>query len=138
MSDFLKVFVRGIIITVTLPLIAAFFAIYIVYLAIVYVVMLIRNAVVFFMGGSVMEMKQDAEAKKVIAQQNSTAQSMSETLAGLMHSAIAQNPEAVQAMAQQQIAINRAAGATQEAPQVAQEQPLEIETTPVEEVNNND
>mgnify|MGYP003336338142 CR=1 FL=1 len=143
MSDFLKVFVRGIIITLALPLIAAFFALYLVYLCVVYLVMLIRNAIVFFMGGSIMEMKQDVEAKKIMIQQNNTAQSMTETLADLMHSAIAQNPEAVQAMAQQQMAMNRAAEAakqeTQEAaPQVTTSKPLEIEATPVEEVKEND
>lgn len=143
MSDFLKVFVRGIIITVALPLIVAFFALYIVYLAVVYLVMLIRNAIVFFMGGSIMEMKQDVEAKKLMIQQNNVEQSMTETLADLMHSAIAQNPEAVQAMAQQQMAMNRAAeaanqGAAQAAPQAEQAAPLEIEATPVEEVKDND
>ena len=143
MSDFLKVFVRGIIITVALPLIVAFFALYIVYLATVYLVMLIRNAIVFFMGGSIMEMKQDVEAKKLMIQQNNVEQSMTETLADLMHSAIAQNPEAVQAMAQQQMAMNRAAeaakqGAPEVAPKVEQAAPLEIEATPVEEVKDND
>lgn len=139
MSEFLKVFVRGIVITLLLPVIVAFFALYLVYLVIVYLIMLIRNAIIFFMGGSIMDMKQDLEAKKVIAQQNNTAQSMSETLAGLMHSAIAQNPEAVQAMAQQQMAMNRAAAEQpQPAPQVAAEAPLEIEETEVKEVEDND
>lgn len=139
MSEFLKVFVRGIVITLLLPVIVAFFALYLVYLVVVYLIMLIRNAIIFFMGGSIMDMKQDLEAKRVIAQQNNTAQSMSETLAGLMHSAIAQNPEAVQAMAQQQMAMNRAAAEQpQLAPQVAAEAPLEIEETEVKEVEGND
>lgn len=139
MSEFLKVFIRGIVITLLLPVIVAFFALYLVYLVIVYLIMLIRNAIIFFMGGSIMDMKQDLEAKRIIAQQNNTAQSMSETLAGLMHSAIAQNPEAVQAMAQQQMAMNRAAAEQpQPATQVAAEAPLEIEETEVKEVEGND
>ena len=139
MSDFLKVFVRGIVITLLLPVIIAFFALYIVYLVVVYLIMLIRNAIIFFMGGSIMDTKQDVEARKVIAQENNTAQQMTETLAGLMHTAIAQNPEVVQAMAQQQIAINKMAESQpQPAPKVVEQQPIEIEDTKVEEVENND
>lgn len=144
MSEFLKVFLRGIVITLLLPVIVAFFAIYLVYLVVVYVVMLFRNAVVFFMGGSIMDTKQDVEARKLAAQQKETAQTMTETLAGLMHSAIAQNPEAVQAMAQQQMAMNRMNGAAQQSieqpvPQVTNEAPLEIDAQPVvEEEENND
>lgn len=109
MGEFLKVFLRGIIVTLLLPFIIVFLALYTVYCVIVFLIMLIRNIIVFFMGGSTQKMKQDEEAIKLLTTQTQTEQDMAATLAGLMHSAIQQNPEAVQAMAQQQIAANKMA-----------------------------
>ncbi len=100
MSSFFKIFIRGIIVTLCLPL-------YTVYLVIVYVVFFFRNTVVFFMGGSIDDTKEDIEAKRILNVNNRIENNAAETLADIMHQAIAQNPEAIQAMAQQQIAIDK-------------------------------
>lgn len=107
MSSFFKIFIRGIIVTLCLPFIVAFLALYTVYLVIVYVVFFFRNTVVFFMGGSIDDTKEDIEAKRILNVNNRIENNAAETLADIMHQAIAQNPEAIQAMAQQQIAIDK-------------------------------
>ncbi len=107
MSAFLKIFLRGIIVTLLLPVIVAFLAIYTVYLAVVYVIFLFRNAIIFFMGGSIDDTKEDKEAKRILNTSNRLENNLSETLADIMHQAIAENPEAIQAMAQQQIAMDK-------------------------------
>lgn len=109
MGSFFKVFLRGIIVTICLPLIVVFLALYTVYLLIAFLIMFIRNAIIFFRGGSIMDTKQDVEARKILENQNATAENMTEVLTDLMHSAIAQNPEAVRAMADQQMIANRLA-----------------------------
>ena len=113
MGEFFKVFLRGIITILLLPFVLAFLALYTVYCVFVYLIMLVRNVVVFFMGGSINKMKQDTEAIKLLENKSNTEKNMSEMLAGIMHSAIQQNPEAVQAMAQQQIAANNMANSSQ-------------------------
>lgn len=107
MKDFLKVFLRGIIVTILLPVIVLFLALYTVYLTIVYLIMLIRNLIVFFMGGSISDVKADIEAKKILKNQKNVETDMTKVLTDIMHTAIVQNPEAVQAMAQQQILANK-------------------------------
>ena len=126
MGEFLKVFLRGLIVTLLLPFIAIFLVLYTVYCTIVYLIMLVRNTIVFFMGGSINKMKQDQEAIKLLETKATTEQNMSEMLAGLMHTAIQQNPEAVQAMAQQQIAANK-----MQSVQPTPTQPEEVKTIDV-------
>ena len=67
MLGFLKVFARGIICTVLLPLILAAWILYGVYCLITFVFMLIKSVVVFFAGGNAAgEMKEDIEAKRIL------------------------------------------------------------------------
>lgn len=67
MLSFLKVFARGIICTVLLPLILAVWVLYGVYCLIAFIVMLIKSIFVFFAGGSAAgEMKEDIEAKRIL------------------------------------------------------------------------
>lgn len=109
MSSFLKIFLRGIVVTLCLPLIVAFIAIYTVYLVIVYIVFFFRNTIVFFMGGSIDDTKEDIEAKRILNVNNRIENNAAETLADIMHKAIQENPEAIKAMAQQQISIDKQA-----------------------------
>ena len=134
MLDFLKVFVRGIVCTLLLPFILVFLALYTVYLIVVYAILLVRNLIVFFMGGNATLMKQDIQAKKVLMAQNNASANMTDMLAGLMHSAIEQNPEAVRAMAQQQIAAQQSQQ-TQPVPPI-NEIPEQVDTKPVEDATN--
>lgn len=67
MLSFLKVFARGIICTVLLPLILAVWVLYGVYCLIAFMVMLIKSIIVFFAGGNAAgEMKEDIEAKRIL------------------------------------------------------------------------
>lgn len=67
MLSFLKVFARGIICTVLLPLILAVWVLYGVYCLIAFMVMLVKSIIVFFAGGNAAgEMKEDIEAKRIL------------------------------------------------------------------------
>ena len=67
MLSFLKVFVRGIVCTVLLPLILAVWVLYGVYCLIAFMVMLVKSIIVFFAGGSATgEMEEDRKARELI------------------------------------------------------------------------
>ncbi|MCQ2801232.1 MAG: hypothetical protein MJ222_01050 [Bacilli bacterium] len=67
MLSFLKVFARGIICTVLLPLILAVWVLYGAYCLIAFMVMLVKSIIVFFAGGNAAgEMKEDIEAKRIL------------------------------------------------------------------------
>ena len=67
MLSFLKVFARGIICTVLLPLILAVWVLYGVYCLIAFMVMLVKSVIVFFAGGNAAgEMPEDIEAKRIL------------------------------------------------------------------------
>ena len=135
MGGFLKVFLRGLICTLLLPFIVVFLVGYTIYLIFVYLIMLIRNLIVFFMGGNIEAMKEDVEAKKILANQQNVENNMTDMLAGLMHTAIQQNPEVVRAMAQQQIASQTNPQPVSQPQPTAQVDAIDVKET---EVNNND
>lgn len=69
MLGFLKVFARGIICTVLLPLILLVWVLYGVYCLVLFLVMFIKAVISFFAGNNGKgEMKEDIEAKKILEQ----------------------------------------------------------------------
>lgn len=67
MLSFLKVFARGIICTVLLPLILAVWVLYGVYCLITFLIMSFKSIIVFFAGGNAAgEMPEDIEAKRIL------------------------------------------------------------------------
>ena len=69
MLGFLKVFVRGIVCTVLLPLILAVWVLYGVYCFFAFIVMFVRSVILFFAGDNPTgELKEDIEAKKILEQ----------------------------------------------------------------------
>lgn len=75
MLNFFKVFGRGVITTVLLPLILLVWVLYGVYCLIVFIVMFIKSTVLFFMGDSIKaDLPEDVEAKRILLE-NEQAQS---------------------------------------------------------------
>lgn len=84
MSSFFKTFFLGILITVLLPLILVLLAIFFVYCLIVFIIMGIRNIIVFFSGGSPNgDLPEDIQAKRIIArkQESEVLKSVEQTYA---------------------------------------------------------
>lgn len=108
MGDFLKVFVRGIVVTLLLPFIALFLALYAAYLLVVFVIMFFRNTIVFFKGGTVKETKEDKIYQITMQQQAQMKQNAADQVADAMHQLIKEHPEEVKNLAEQQIKANQA------------------------------
>lgn len=69
MLSFLKVFARGIICTVLLPVILLVWVLYGVYCLIAFMVVFLKNIILFFAGENPTgDMKEDIEAKKILAE----------------------------------------------------------------------
>ena len=67
MLSFLKVFARGIICTVLLPVILLVWVLYGVYCLIAFMVVFVKNIILFFAGENPAgDMKEDIEAKKIL------------------------------------------------------------------------
>lgn len=67
MISFLKVFLRGIICTVLLPLILLVWVCYGVYCLVIFLIMLVKSVICFFAGDNATgEMKEDIEAKRIL------------------------------------------------------------------------
>lgn len=69
MLSFLKVFARGVICTVLLPVILLVWVLYGVYCLIAFMVVFVKNVILFFAGENPTgDMKEDIEAKKILAE----------------------------------------------------------------------
>ena len=67
MVNFLKVFLRGLLCTVLLPIILAVWVLYAVYCLFAFLVMFVKGIIVFFAGGSAAgELPEDIEAKRIL------------------------------------------------------------------------
>lgn len=67
MISFLKVFLRGIVCTVLLPLILLVWVCYGVYCLVIFLIMLVKSVICFFAGDNATgEMKEDIEAKRIL------------------------------------------------------------------------
>lgn len=67
MLSFLKVFVRGIVCTILLPVILVVWVLYGVYCLIAFFVMLVKSIILFFAGDNPTgEMKEDIEARRIL------------------------------------------------------------------------
>lgn len=112
MTGFLKVFVRGLICTVLLPVILAVWVLWGVYCLFAFLYMLVKSIILFFMGENPTgELKEDIEAKKMLleAEQEAANRARAESL--LIQNAVAQQQMLGQAMMQ--------AGLGQQGPQPA-------------------
>lgn len=101
MTAFFKVLLRGIIVTVLLPLILIVWVGYGVYCLITFVVMFIKNTIVFFMGGSPNDdMKEDIESKKMLLEAEQ-AKANQEQLVNNMNNVFGAMAQQMQQFAQQ-------------------------------------
>lgn len=101
MTAFFKVLLRGIIVTVLLPLILVVWVGYGVYCLITFIVMFIKNTIVFFMGGSLNDdMKEDIESKKILLEAEQ-AKANQEQLINNMNNVFGAMAQQMQQFAQQ-------------------------------------
>ena len=104
MLSFLKVFARGIICTVLLPLILAVWVLYGVYCLIAFMVMLVKSIIVFFAGGNAAgEMKEDIEAKRILLEAEQAKVEQAQVMNMMYQNMAAQQQMMQQQMMQQQI-----------------------------------
>ena len=130
MLSFLKVFVRGIVCTVLLPLILVVWVLYGVYCLIAFLVMLVKSIVVFFAGGSAAgEMKEDIEAKRILLEAEQAKVEQAQVMNMMYQNMAAQQ----QMMQQQMMQQNMPQPAVMPAPDVApQPQPAQFDSTNLE------
>ncbi len=104
MLSFLKVFARGIICTVLLPLILVVWVLYGVYCLIAFTVMLIKSIIVFFAGGNAAgEMKEDIEAKRILLEAEQAQVEQAQVMNMMYQNMAVQQQMMQQQMMQQQM-----------------------------------
>jgi len=73
MLSFLKVFARGIIVTLLLPIIVLVLACYMVYCLVLFVVMFFKAAIGFFKGNNInADLPEDLEARRIVLEKEKT------------------------------------------------------------------
>ncbi|MBQ0008884.1 MAG: hypothetical protein KBS97_01210 [Firmicutes bacterium] len=103
MLGFLKVFARGIICTVLLPVILLVWVLYGVYCLITFLVMFVKSVILFFAGDSASgEMKEDIEAKKILLEKEQAQIEQAQVVNMMYQTLSAQQQMLGQQMANQQ------------------------------------
>lgn len=121
MLSFLKVFARGIIVTILLPVILLVLALYMVYCLVLFVIMFFKGVINFFKGGNIgSDLPEDQEAKRILLEKERT-DSQAKDMLNIMYQNMAQAAMAGQPMPQP---MPQAQPATSEAPSPA-EQPMD-------------
>lgn len=91
MVGFLKVFLRGIIITVLLPLILLVWVLYGIYCLIAFLIMLIKSMISFFAGNNATgEMKEDIEARRMLLEKEQAQEQATQMMSAMYQNAMAQ------------------------------------------------
>lgn len=91
MFEFLKVFLRGIVCTILLPIILLIWVLYGVYCLVTFVVMFINATILFFKGDSFKnDLKEDAEAKKMLEEKQRAAENAQNMMTAMYQTAMAQ------------------------------------------------
>lgn len=81
MLSFLKVFARGIIVTLLLPIIVLVLACYMVYCLVLFVVMFFKAVIGFFKGNNInADLPEDLEAKRIVLEKEKTDAQAKEAL----------------------------------------------------------
>lgn len=104
MLGFLKVFARGIICTVLLPLILLVWVLYGVYCLVAFLVMFVKSVILFFAGDNAAgEMKEDIEARKILLEAEQAHAEQAQVMSMMYQNMAAQQQMMQQQMMQQQI-----------------------------------
>ena len=104
MLSFLKVFARGIICTVLLPLILLVWVLYGVYCLVIFLVMFVRSVVLFFAGDNPTgDLKEDIEAKKILLEREQAQVEQAQVMNMMYQNMAAQQQMMQQQMMQQQV-----------------------------------
>lgn len=91
MLTFLKVFGRGILVTILLPFILLVLALYLVYCLLLFVVMFFRGVIAFFSGGNIgSELPEDLEAKRIVLE-NEKSDAQAKDMLNMMYQGMAQS-----------------------------------------------
>lgn len=123
MLSFFKVLLRGIIVTVLLPLILVVWVLYGVYCLITFIVMFIKSTVLFFMGDSINdELKEDIEAKRMLLEKEQAQSEQQQFYSNMNNMLGAMAQQMQQQFQQQNPGFN-----PNPAPQVETQQPETIE-----------
>lgn len=123
MLSFFKVLLRGIIVTVLLPLILVVWVLYGVYCLITFIVMFIKSTVLFFMGDSINdELKEDVEAKRMLLEKEQAQSEQQQFYSNMNNMLGAMAQQMQQQFQQQNPGFN-----PNPAPQVETQQPETIE-----------
>lgn len=102
MTGFLKVFLRGLIITILLPLILAVWVLYGAYCIVVFLLMFVKSVISFFSGDSSKgEMREDVEARRMLLEKEKAQDQAQQAMSAMYQTAMAQM-QMQQAMAQAQ------------------------------------
>lgn len=91
MLEFFKVFLRGLICTILLPVILLVWVLYGVYCFISFIIVFIKATILFFKGDSYKnDLKEDAEAKKMLQEKQQAAENAQNMMAAMYQTAMAQ------------------------------------------------
>lgn len=102
MLSFLKVFARGVICTVLLPLILLVWVLYGVYCLITFIVMLFKSIILFFAGDNAAgELPEDIEAKKLLLEREQSQLEQAQVMSMMYQNMAVQQQMMQQAMGQQ-------------------------------------
>ena len=102
MLGFFKVLLRGIICTILLPLILLVWVLYGVYCLITFVVVFVKNVILFFAGDSASgDMKEDLEAKRILLEREQAQADTAQMMNTMFQNTVAQMQQ--QQMMQQNI-----------------------------------
>ena len=102
MLSFLKVFVRGIVCTILLPVILLVWVLYGVYCLVAFLVMLVKSIILFFAGDNAAgELPEDIEAKKILLEREQSQVEQAQVMSMMYQNMAAQQQMMQQAMGQQ-------------------------------------
>ena len=146
MLGFLKVFARGIICTVLLPVILLVWVLYGVYCLVLFLVMFVNAVISFFAGNNGKgEMKEDIEAKKILEQKAQAEVEQAQVISMMYQQMTTQQAMQQQMMQQQQMQPQPMQQPVQQPQEnIPQENdfdpftPSESEEQPSNEVTNNE
>lgn len=116
MLSFLKVFARGIIVTLLLPIIVLVLALYMVYCLVLFVVMFFKGVINWFKGGNTgTDLPEDLEARRIVLEKEKT-DAQAKDMLNIMYQNMAQAAMAGQGMPQPQPAPAPAPAPVEEQP----------------------
>ena len=90
MLSFLKVFGRGLLVTILLPFILLVLALYMVYCLLLFIFMFFKGVISFFKGGNInADLPEDLEARRIVLE-NEKSDSQAKDMLNMMYQGVAQ------------------------------------------------